>query len=836
MLTAIGRHLPSFTLLLVLMLAPLAAIHAQSLAQIDIPAQALADSLRALGSQTKLTVVFDAQTVAGRSAPAVNARLSVDEAFQRLLQGTGLRHKFLDDKTVVLTSASSTAPTAENATESRDGLRVAQSSMQKIEAARDLPSASFTQQSQDDDENTVVVTAQKRVERLLDVPVPVTALNASSLVSNNQLRLQDYYTKVPGLNFSMDNRGAPSMSIRGITTGAFVAPTIGFTVDEVPYGSSVVLSSFSPAPDIDPNELAGIEVLRGPQGTLYGANSMGGLIKYITIDPSTQSISGRLQLGTNTISNGDDIGYSASGAINVPLSDTAAIRASAFSRRDPGFIDNVLTGEDEVNETQVDGVRVSTLWRASDALSVRMSALLQRSQADGASQIHPGLGEWEQAYLGGLGGYDRKLQAYSLNLAGTAGKAEFTSITGYNIGHTEDSYDVTSGLGGATDLFYGVGGVAWSDADNKTRNLSQELRLVMPLSSRIDWLLGAFYTDQRTDQDGGFVLVDPVTFVPGQQISRQRIDSSYKEYALFTDFTLRITDQFDVQVGGRQSHNKQTSVNNTTGVPPLFGDSLQPRTDSSDDSFTYLLTPRFKISPDFMTYARFASGYRPGGPNVSAAGIPPSFGPDRTRNYEAGAKAQLLDQRLFLDASVYYIDWRDIQITQMQPAAPFLGYSDNASRARSRGIELTMDAHPADATSISIWAAWNDSELTEALPVTSTFPGGSGDRLPYSTRFSGTFSIEQSFPLGALTGVLAGSANYVGEREGEFSAVRQVYPSYTRVDLRTGVRAGAWSANLFVNNAMDKRGALSGGAGIFPFAFTYIQPRTVGISVARTFQ
>src|SRR5262249_5755426 len=147
-----------------------------------------------------------------------------------------------------------------------------------------------------------------------------TAISGSALVENNQLRLQDYYTKIPGLSVTpQDLRGAPTLAVRGITTGDGTNPTVGVVVDDVPYGSSTNLWGGSLAPDIDPSDLAHVEVLRGPQGSLYGASSMGGLLKSVTVDPSTDGMSGRVQVGVSSVHNGDENGYNLRGAVNVPL-------------------------------------------------------------------------------------------------------------------------------------------------------------------------------------------------------------------------------------------------------------------------------------------------------------------------------------------------------------------------------------------------------------------------------------------------------------------------------------------------------------------------------------
>ncbi|MEP7244765.1 MAG: TonB-dependent receptor plug domain-containing protein, partial [Gammaproteobacteria bacterium] len=240
----------------------------------------------------------------------------------------------------------------------------------------------------------VVVTAQKRLERLQDVPVPVTAVTAASLVEQNQTRAQDFFSSVPGVNLQFQNNRS-QLAIRGITTGPVTGnPVVGYTIDDVPYGSSAGIAGlFGSAPDLDPAELERIEVLRGPQGTLYGAASIGGLVKYVTIDPSRDKVSGAVAVGTNTIHGpGNNVGYNVRGGINLPLGETFAVRASAFTREDPGYIDNVLTGKEGVNKVDVSGARVSALWRPSDALSVKLSALYQDRKVFGSSNIDSRLG------------------------------------------------------------------------------------------------------------------------------------------------------------------------------------------------------------------------------------------------------------------------------------------------------------------------------------------------------------------------------------------------------------------------------------------------------------
>lgn len=791
---------------------------AQAVVNFNLPAQELSKSLKAVARATNTNIVFEPAQVAGKEASALRGRLTAGQAFTRLTANQSLQVKSTGSGTWVV-SAEGNGPAAAETAASK-GEAVGGSAAAASESAE------------------IIVTAQKRSERLLDVPVPVAALNAQNLSQSNKFRLQDYYATVPGLNFGTDNRGAPSLSIRGITTGAYVTPTVGYTIDDAPFGSSVTLSSFSPAPDIDPNELSQIEVLRGPQGTLYGASSLGGLVRYTTIAPSADQLSGRIQAGIDTVDRGGGLGYNLSGAINMPLSSTLAVRANAYARQEPGYVDNVESGQNDVNKTLGQGGRVSALWKPSSDLSVRLSALIQRSKADGSSQETPGpgLGAYQQAYLGNTGGYDRSLQAYAAAINAALGPAHLTSITSYNFARAKDSYDVSSGLA----AYLGVGGVAFVD-DNTTRNFSQEVRVNVPLTSHVDWLVGGFYTNQKTQTNNGFTIVDPTSFVTLSRGLVQVLVPRYREYSIFTDLTAHFTDRFSVQVGGRWSHNQQTFDQSESGpltiafygVPSPY---IAPREHSKDSSFTYLFAPQYKITPDWMIYARAASGYRPGGPNGTALGIPPSFMPDKTENYELGTKGSFLDRRLTVDASLFHIDWRDIQLSLVQRNT-FIGYTGNGSRAKSDGAELTVTARPFPRTFLSGWAVWNSAKLTRNLPSNSSVVGAAGDRLPYSSRFSSNFSAEQTVPLGAFDGFFGGDVSYIGRREGEltFNGQRQVFPAYTRVDLRAGLQSLNWTLTAFVNNATNSRGLLSGGLGVFPFSFTRIQPRTIGLNVARTF-
>ncbi len=708
-------------------------------------------------------------------------------------------------------------------------LSQAANSGQRSQEQNDAASSQTSSGAKLDEE--IVVTAQKRAERLQDVPVPVTALNTDALFDTNQVRLQDYYTRIPGLSVTPQGvRGAPMLAIRGITSGDFANPTVGITVDDVPYGSSTFIGGGYMAPEIDPSDLARIEVLRGPQGALYGVSSLGGLLKYETVDPSTDRITGRVQAGTSSVRNGDGLGYNARGSINLPFGDTFAVRASAFTRREAGYIDNVQSGQQGVNQEDADGGRVAALWRPSDTFSVKLSALLQDVKTHGSAlaEVQPGLGDLEQIALPGIGGFHRKNQAYSANITAKLGRMDLAAVSGYSHNTVDFRIDYTPGL------------LTPAEFENplETTKFTQEVRLSAPIGERLEWLLGGFYTDEDSTWISNLYLSDAAT---GERLStflHYRNPTTFKEYALFGNLTIRFTERFDLQLGGRESRSDQTS-----SAVTVFGgtSTVTQETDSRHDAFTYLVTPRLKVSPTVMVYARLASGYRAGGPNANFVflGVPSSYKPDKTQNYDLGVKASFFDQALSIDASAYYIDWKDVQISVNAPNSPGSVYTANGARSKSQGLELVVTSRPVAGLTIAANGTLYDAKLAEDFPITSSSPGKAGDRLPYISRFTGSLSVNEEFAIaGEIAGFVGGRVSYVGKREGNFSssALRQQYPSYTTLDLNVGANFNSWTANIYANNITDKRGILSGGLDSLPInSFTYIRPRIIGLSLSRVF-
>jgi outer membrane receptor protein involved in Fe transport len=318
--------------------------------------------------------------------------------------------------------------------------------------------------------------------------------------------------------------------------------------------------------------------------------------------------------------------------------------------------------------------------------------------------------------------------------------------------------------------------------------------------------------------------------------------STYQEKAGFASLTYHFDEAFDTQIGARYGHTLATYT--PTGGGILVGPTRTEVSSASDNSTTWQVTPRYHFSKDVMSYLRVATGFRPGGANVPTTGSPPTYGADKTVDYELGLKATLLDNRLTLDGSLFWIDWRNPQITETNPASrsEFFG---NAARARSRGLNLAAAFIPWQGMTWSANTAFTDAVLTQALPSDADAFAPAGDRLPYSARFTGYLSAEQRFKLaGGISPFVAASLTYVGQRFAEFAADASVprfsLPSYTTLDLRAGAYFGSWSCNVVARNLTDRRGWVSGDLNVTTdptqgATVSVIQPRTIGVAAAYSF-
>jgi outer membrane receptor protein involved in Fe transport len=714
----------------------------------------------------------------------------------------------------------------------------------------------------------IVVTAQKRDQRLLDVPVAVSAITSDTLISQNINSLKDYFSRVPGLQYGGQNTA--SLSIRGVTTGERLAnPTVAIVVDDVPFGSSTYLGQ-SLIPDFDPATLDRIEVLRGPQGTLYGASSLGGLIKYVTRRPDMNDFSGRIELGANTVKDGGE-GYSARGSINVPIvTDKVALSVSGFYREEAPFIDNIdpFTGvrTNDINTSKYWGGRAALSLNPVEGVTIDLAAVKQRRDSVGTDAfttysitdfrpVFPTNNSASPRYRQLLGNRTQSViladgrtdfEIYSARIGVDLGFAELTSVSAWSKSRVATVEDSTNRFGFVLGPYPGYTGVLFNNG-SRTNKFSQEIRLAGS-GPAIDWLVGGFYTKEKSDAPQSLVATgsgaDVVAYA-GLNPSR------YRDQAVFADVTYHATPEFDIQVGGRYSGNKQAYSYVQQIDPasePIFGPSSVISSGLKENAFTWLVTPSYKITPDIMIFFRAASGYRPGGPNANLPTIPlTTFGSDRVVNYELGLKGNTPDKQLTFDVSLFQIDWTKIQLQNTDAASAFV-YFSNGSKARSRGAEASLGWRPLRGLAIDGNLTYTQSELRATLPaqtpgITSLI-GAKGDRLPNTPKFTANLSIQQDFDLSDdVSAYVGGTFTHIDDRLGQFvnvaGGLRPRLPAYTNLDLRAGVSfQKRWDLSFYVRNLFDQEGVLTsenaGGTQTVP-TVTFVVPRTIGVVLSTSF-
>jgi len=720
----------------------------------------------------------------------------------------------------------------------------------------------------------IVVTATKREEKLHDVAMGITALSGDELARRMELGYTDFAAQVPGLSIEGIDPGRNRIILRGENVGS-VGATIATTVDDIPFfmsGSQSDGAFFSA--NVDTYDLQRVEVLRGPQGTLYGASAEGGLIKYVTNLPNLNAYEGAVSVGGESIDGGQTAGF-AKGLVNIPFWDNkAALRVSAVEEGIPGWIDNPEVGENNVNHGDKYSLRGSLLVKPTSELTIRVTAFNQALNVRGddnvqvvgaaATPMSPPANQFDP--VNGLSNatagphiINDHLSYYALNLQYDFNVATLMSATSYGEIKKRYTSDLTDEnlapgvtIADALEGAYGEPIVAFGNQNETLHKFNQELRLTSNpggtlFGNPFDWLAGGFFTHEIT----GFNQVydarsaaDPATIL-SPALGGDALPADYRESAVFADFTYHFSKAFDVEVGGRSTSTKQHSESFLLCCVLVGPSTSYPTTSTSETDQTWSVAPRWHLNDDLLVYARFATGFSPGGPNQPSSFLPnpPPYRSDSTRNYELGVRADLFDKRFTVDVDVFDIRWKNIQILDyLQTSSGPVGLNGNSGTAESRGVEWNFQWRPLQGLSIGLLGAYTDAKLTsDAIAL----GGMSGDNLPYVPAVSDTLNVDYTWhAFSNFAGFVGSSWTYTGTRYTDFSSSTTVIeshvklPIYNTLSMQAGLDNGHYSVELFGNNLTNARGiteyANSGGQNQTGIA-AFIQPRTIGIELGAKF-
>jgi iron complex outermembrane recepter protein len=692
----------------------------------------------------------------------------------------------------------------------------------------------------------IVVRAQKRAEKLIDVPASVGVISGEQLELVHANSLADMAGYIPGL--TVQNGGSPGenvLVIRGLSTSYnnVTSPAlVGTYIDGMQIGSSTSGARGSVfGLDLMPYDIAQVEVLRGPQGTLYGGDAMAGLVKYTLRKPDLTEFSAEVGSDVENVSGASNLGWGERAAMNAPIiNDVLGLRVSGFYKNSAGWIDNVGTGIENSNHAQQSGVRATLLWQPSSNLAVQLTTLGQDIYTDGPTAVTLNEATLRPAYGADTRltllpePYKQQLRAYDLDVDWDVGFARLDSNSSWqNFGNTAQ-IDLSPNFGQyVTATPNAIVDQHLSDEVNK---FTEEVQLQSPDHQRLQWTVGAYYT-----HEDGYEIDNVPTYteayVPlpaADNVLVQNDAYIYKEHAAFLNLTYRFNEWFDLSAGDRYSVNTQSSCTQTsTG---LFGGtpgacSARPDQDVS----TWMTNARFHLNSDTMFYVRVATGYRPGGGcdtcGNAKLGLPNFYYPDKTTNYEVGFKSEALDHRLQVDLSVFYIDWTDIQLGQLTSTG--LLYTGNGGTASSTGFELTTSYKLTEDLRITASLDRTDAKLTQTAPGAG---GLDGDQLPNSPLWTGSLLVDYTQSIFTNSTFIAGGGyRYRDSVVSQFEGTGNPEPMHPQniVDAYAGLGIQQLSFRLYGKNIFNNNSY----TGLFYLTnpklpqFVPVQPRTIGLSV-----
>ena len=724
--------------------------------------------------------------------------------------------------------------------------------------------SAVAQEGQQTDLLRVVVTANKREQAAIDVPASVSAISGETLTQGGAARLEDYAAQVPGLSIASVSRGQTQVTLRGIGTGnAQAMPTTAQYIDDAPIGSiNAYVNGVRLSPDLDPYDLRRVEVLKGPQGTLYGAGAVGGLLRYVTEPASTTKFGGAVSVGGNGVADGGN-GSSMRAAVNVPLvADKLGVRVSAFDRYEAGYIDNPANGRKDDNGARTTGGRVAMDWSVNADWNVKAWALTQDLKSAGLG-VEDLLGP-DRAPL------NRALQHVSYvdetqhstisvgnaSVRGRVGNVDLVSSTTYQVDKSKSLADASTGNTALLQAVTSIPGLGTAtSSDRTTRRVSEELRAhSTAFSDRLDYEVGYFWTGEK---DRSLTLIGAPFFyatgapTPLPLLGNGTIDSSYDEQSFFGNATWSVTDTVDVLAGIRHSHDTQHvgldyKTSALTPVPVLFDQA------STHEKTTWMTGINWKLHADTSLYARVATGYRPGGPSALPPGVidggKATFEPDQLTSYEAGFKTAFLGGKASLESALFHTDWKNIQLMAQAPARPpvtyiALNYGTNGGTARSDGAEASVLYFPTDRLTLRFNAAYTDARLTSAAPPVN---GMSGDEMPYVAKWTSSLGSDYRFALGSAKAWVGGTLSYVGKRASDYSQNRPLeLPAYATLGLDAGMDWHSVRLSFYAKNLTNSRGinyAASSGAPVTPanpygnpYYASVVAPRTIGADLSYLF-
>ncbi len=689
----------------------------------------------------------------------------------------------------------------------------------------------------------ITVTAQKREQNIQEVPISIVALSGARLEEQGIQDVQDLRDQVAGLQIVNVAPGSNAFASRGVTAISGSIETnsvVGYYVDEIP------LSASGQGPEFALWDVERIEMLRGPQGTLFGEGSMAGTLRVITNKPDVTRFSARVGADLSSTTDGGGNG-TLRALVNIPVvEDKLALRITAGYIDDSGWIDIPDLDEEDANTREQLDLRLAARWTPTDRLI--LDAVYARQDLDLGAEFTATstyrLLPTEQLPSAGPAGFltptETTNQSANVTLEYDLGWASLVSATSYFDYNSDWLIDLTPFV----PLFFGgASGLGLNTPHAESTLWAQEIRLSSNGNQRLDWVAGVFYKDSdRLDQRNFQFFLEDVFGIPDFDLTDfySTVENSQStSYSLFGEVDYGLSDTVSAQVGLRYySDEREYSI-----LYPLdsviFGSVAGTRYDASGEDTDF--APKFSVSwmPDaeVMLFAKVSKGFKSGGTNYNSGvsdEVPDDFDAEELWAYEIGAKTNL-SASVIANVGVYYNDWTNLQLGFITPDGLF-PYTANAGAARSQGGEFELiGSVPETGLSGTVAVAYTDAELTEdVVNAFGQIVAEAGNKIPLTPEWSYNVSANYSVPVGPTwIGMIRASWTSTTETFSQANnAPYQVNADYYKLNVSLGVMTNSWSLDLYADNLLNSDSttfAYNRVVAVPLTYFTYIRPRTIGI-------
>ncbi|MFC4311953.1 TonB-dependent receptor domain-containing protein [Steroidobacter flavus] len=758
-------------------------------------------------------MLFSQDLVAGRQSMPISGAYTTDEALDLLLAGSGLKADRTPSGVLMIRD-----PAKIGKPDKRPAKPLRVSSLDSSDE-QSVPDASERLRSRAAGEaesqlalEEIMVTATKRAERILDVPQSITAFTNDRMREQGAVQLADFLQAAPGVSVVDTQAGTQSIQIRGINSTFGDAP-IGYYLDELPFS----FISQPVVPDVRTFDLERVEVLRGPQGTLYGDGSLGGTIRVLTAEPNLTDLQGDVDLTATSTEGGDD-SWAAKGMLNLPMVEgKVALRLVASQEDFGGWTDNTSTGVKDENERDIDTYRGKLRLAPNDKLDVVLSFWRTDSAAGGSNGTY----EDQTTDLTPVS-TDMEYDLYSLTVRYDLGFADLVSATSYMDFH----------LFNAGTL---LGLPVLSDQTQDVR--SEELRLTSSNEEGFRWTGGLFYRKIERPVEAQVLGLSFGEFAESES------------YAIFGEGTWPLIERkLDLTLGLRYFKDDRLRADPidaaTLALVQMMDPSFTGRVESSIDTVNPRLNLAWHVSDDWMLYTNVAKGFRAGQvqPTVSlitaalsGIDVPVGIEEEIVWSYELGAKGTFANGRAALEAAVYYNDWQNLMVNVIVEPVTQLSALQNGAEARTIGAELSLSVQPIEGMNLQLSASHVDAEYTEADAGVNIRKGDRVTRVPENTLSA---SATYRWPLTATLDAFAfGQAQYTSD---QVDMINNLEPSdeVTLLGARLGLEGKSWGLYLFGDNLSDENAAISvagvSNGMVLPTARP--RPRTVGLNMSYRFR